>query len=73
MLPRRRWYFTCGGRAEEDICLKNCVNTGWVNSYDAYFAWTAPDNHVVTGVHSTHDGGHEDRLFDYTYCEMSAC
>jgi len=69
----RRWYFTCGGRVEEDICLKNCVNSGWVNDYDAYFAWAAPDNFVVTGVHSTHDNGHEDRLFDYTYCEMSMC
>ena len=54
-----RWIFTCGSSLNDDICFKSCESTGWVNSYDGYFAWTAPQNHVVIGVSSIHDNGAE--------------
>ena len=54
-----RWIFSCGSSLNDDICFKSCESTGWVNTYDGYFAWTAPENHVVIGVSSIHDNGAE--------------
>jgi hypothetical protein len=44
--------------------------TGWVNSWDQPVNWVAPSGYVMTGVHSKHDNGKEDRLWDFQQSKM---
>jgi len=37
--------------------------SGWLNNWDQYFAYTCPNNYVVTGMISYHHNGAEDRRF----------
>jgi len=41
------------------------VWTGWVNSWDQPVDWCAGNGQVMTGIHSKHDNGKEDRLWDF--------
>jgi hypothetical protein len=44
--------------------------TGWVNSWDQPCDWVAGNGYVMTGVHSKHDNGREDRLWDFQQSRM---
>lgn len=40
--------------------------TGYVNHWDGDLSYSAPSNHVLTGIHHTfHSNKHEDRVFSY--------
>merc|ERR1711912_119795 len=36
---------------------------GWINNWDGNMGWHTGGNTFVSGLHSTHDNGREDRLF----------
>jgi lipoyltransferase 1 len=64
----RIWYFDC-------LTINGVVNngggnaarswSGWVNNWDGEFSSGSSGGHVLTGVHSQHDNGREDRLFKF--------
>jgi len=43
------------------------VLSGWVNNWDAYFAYTCPTNKAIVGMYSYHDNRKEDRRWRF-YC-----
>jgi hypothetical protein len=54
------------------MCLYNCLYSGWANSYDRDLDYTVPPGHVMRGITSIHDNGHElvVYLLDFVLCKM---
>ena len=52
--------------------LSNCSWSDYVNTWDMVIDWTAPTGSVVTGTYSYHSDTHEDRVWRFKYCYLSA-
>jgi len=58
--------------AKRPPTLTNCHWTGYLNDFDAQYAWDAPHGAVIMGTSSYHDSHREDRRFKFHYCYLSA-
>eukprot|EP01084_Bolivina_argentea_P222401 376427_1 len=55
---------------QPQFALKSCSFTGgWRNNYDGPLDYKCDG--VMTGIHSVHDNGREDRLYDFLCCGMT--
>ncbi|CAB4032851.1 Hypothetical predicted protein, partial [Paramuricea clavata] len=64
----RRFQFECCGT--KNNCARDCVWTGYVNSWDGYMNYAVPYSHFLSGVKSYHDNGKEDRRWRFLICKL---
>jgi len=60
----RRFAFSCC-RLSDHVILRTLYWTAWVNNYDEVFDFQCGQGNVLTGVHSKHSDGQEDRIFSF--------
>ncbi|KAI8750480.1 dermatopontin [Biomphalaria glabrata] len=60
----RIWEIYCRSTDLGDLC----VQSGYVNEFDATIDYTCPGNKILTGISSYHDNSKEDRRFKFTCC-----
>ncbi|KAK0046707.1 dermatopontin [Biomphalaria pfeifferi] len=63
----RIWEMYCRTAKFKDYCIQS----DYVNDFDATFNYTCPGNKVLTGISSYHENTREDRRFRFVCCRAS--
>lgn len=68
----RRWEIACC-EVPKDRRPTYCKWTGWQNPWDGVLNYKVPNGWILSGMHSIHDNGREDRLYEFYICQIPRC